>query len=65
MMTRYLPSEPEFPTKENPCQSCGSTDLDAQFRVAYGWRGWVVECLDCGEVAEYDEPEGPINPWWL
>jgi len=46
---------------DNPCPECGSTNADVRPVVNRNWRGWVVKCLECGEVAEYDEPETPAE----
>lgn len=53
--------ESEFPAELNPCPECKSTNLDPQPVANRHWRGWRVECLDCGDVMEYDEPEEPVD----
>lgn len=45
----------------NPCPECDSGNLVAEPVVTRYWRGWVVECPDCGTVTEYDEPETPAD----
>lgn len=45
----------------NPCPYCGSDNLAIQRVSTKSWRGWPVECLDCGEVAEYDDYEPPAE----
>lgn len=49
--------EPEFSPKENPCPECGSVYLDVEQTL----HGWLVVCLDCGHVEEYDIEETPAE----
>jgi len=46
--------------KNNPCQECDSTNVEA-YPVVTNWRGWQVECLNCGNVDEYDLLETPAE----
>jgi len=64
-MTKWYQTDEQLANeieKNNPCPACGSGDVAAQRVVTRNWRGWSVECLDCGEVAEYDDPEEPADP---
>jgi len=52
-----IKSEPKFDVKSNPCPECDGTNLEPRRIVTDNWRGWVVECLDCGTITEYNDGE--------